>query len=195
MPIPSGANANGKRPIQTISNGSGGGGDDQEGPSVESFDIDSSLGEEDTELGRTAAAMALSNNSNSTGNGAAAAASGKKKNEFAAKTHQPSGYTWSRTEDEPGYAWTNKKAVDESARAWEGLSFREGMVNSELPLRLLGVVLRCVVGLLTIRCVRRSLWGSLRGGGEGEGDAEFVAAAMKRWRQITWTMSVVTFAR
>lgn len=32
------------------------------------------------------------------------------------RTHQPSGYTWVRAEDEPGYAWKNKKVQDEAER-------------------------------------------------------------------------------
>jgi hypothetical protein len=50
---------------------------------------------------------------------------------FPPKTHQPSGYTWTRHEDEPGWAWGNKKAVDERGRAWEGMAHRELMVRSE----------------------------------------------------------------
>lgn len=46
-----------------------------------------------------------------------------------AKTHQASGYTWSRPEDEPGYAWLNKKAVDEAARAWDGLLHKDFAVK------------------------------------------------------------------
>jgi len=85
-----GANANGKRPIQTISNGT----------------------EDD-------------------GHNLAAATTGKARQEFPPQTHAPSGYTWSRTEDEPGYAWMNKKALDESHRAWDQLVHREHMVKSE----------------------------------------------------------------
>lgn len=67
------ANSNGKRPIQTISNGN----DDMD------------------EL--------------------AAMANGKARQDLPVKTHQSSGYQWQRAEDEPGYAWLNKKAVDESS--------------------------------------------------------------------------------
>lgn len=86
-----GANANGKRPIQTISNGA-------------------------DEL----AAM--------TGVGVT-----KVRQDFPPKTHQLSGYTWSRVEEEPGYAWTNKKAVDEMHRAWDQLLHRDYMVKSARP--------------------------------------------------------------
>ncbi|KAK4507748.1 hypothetical protein PRZ48_001483 [Zasmidium cellare] len=82
------ANSNGKRPIQTISNGN----DDVE------------------EL--------------------AAMANGKARQDAPAKTHQLSGYSWNRAEDEPGYAWTNKKAQDEYARAWEGVQHKDAMVKN-----------------------------------------------------------------
>ena len=45
------------------------------------------------------------------------------------QTHASSGYRWTRAEDEPGYAWTNKKAVDEMGRAWEGLAHRDVVVK------------------------------------------------------------------
>lgn len=56
-------------------------------------------------------------------------ASGNGRMDFPAKTHQQSGYSWSRAEDEPGYAWLSKKSVDEGNRAWDGLVHREGMVK------------------------------------------------------------------
>jgi hypothetical protein len=90
------ANANGKRPINTISNGAD---------------------ETDEILGMRTSA-----------NGANAAA-GKAKADFPTKTHERSGYQWNRTEDEPGYAWLNKKAMDEYHRALDGLVHRESMVQ------------------------------------------------------------------
>ena len=84
------ANANGKRPINTISNGA----DDAE------------------EL-------------------AAMHANGKPKQEFPPRKHERSGYMWSRAEDEPGYAWMNKKAQDEGQRAWDSLAHKEYMVKGE----------------------------------------------------------------
>jgi hypothetical protein len=61
----------------------------------------------------------------------AAAASGAKQAQFPPRTHQGSGYTWTRSEDEPGFAWLNKKAVDERNRAWEGMVSKDAMVRSE----------------------------------------------------------------
>ena len=84
------ANANGKRPINTISNGA----DDAE------------------EL-------------------AAMQANGKTRQEFPTKTHERSGYSWNRAEDEPGYAWLNKKALDEYHRAWDGLVHKDSMLKGE----------------------------------------------------------------
>jgi len=59
---------------------------------------------------------------------------GKGKQDFPTKTHAPSGYSWSRSEDEPGYGWLNKKAMDEGNRAWDGLVHRELMVKGMLRL-------------------------------------------------------------
>lgn len=86
------ANANGKRPINTISNGAE---DDEQAPTIQ--------------------------------NGG-----GKARAEFATKTHERSGYSWNRAIDEPGYAWMNKKAMDEFQRAWDGLVQKENMVKGEL---------------------------------------------------------------
>ena len=94
MPVAvSGSNANGKRPINTISNGA----DDVE------------------EL----AAM-------------------QPRQEFLKKTHEKSGYSWSRTEDEPGHAWMNKKALDEYHRAWDSLVHKESMVRGKVLIEGLG---------------------------------------------------------
>jgi hypothetical protein len=89
------ANANGKRPLNTISNGP----DDEE-------DI-----------------QTLFSQTNQ--------APTKHRADFPPKTHAGSGYTWNRAEDEPGYAWLNKKAMDEFHRAWDGMVHRESMVKGE----------------------------------------------------------------
>jgi hypothetical protein len=49
------------------------------------------------------------------------------------QTHASSGYRWSRPEDEPGYAWRNKKATDEMARALDGLVHKDLDVRGGLP--------------------------------------------------------------
>jgi hypothetical protein len=41
------------------------------------------------------------------------------------QTHAGSGYRWTRAEDEPGYGWTNKKALDEAGRAWDTLAHKD----------------------------------------------------------------------
>ena len=60
-------------------------------------------------------------------NGANAGA-GKAKPDFPTKTHERSGYQWNRAEDEPGYAWLNKKAMDEYHRAADGLVHKDSMI-------------------------------------------------------------------
>ncbi|TKA65194.1 hypothetical protein B0A55_09853 [Friedmanniomyces simplex] len=97
-----GANSNGKRPLNTISNG----------------------GDEDPNavIDLTAAAPTIQ-----LGNGKARAAGGQ---DFAPKTHQPSGYTWDKHEDEPRYAWMSKKAQDERQRAREGLVHKDSVVGN-----------------------------------------------------------------
>lgn len=98
-----GANANGKRPINTISNG------------VD--DAEDLLG---------------------SGHLAAAAGGGKGRAEYAPRTHERSGYTWSREEDAPGHAWLSKKALDEYHRAADVLVHRDLMVKGEFLLSLFG---------------------------------------------------------
>lgn len=93
------ANANGKRPLNDISNG---------------------VDEEDADIDLLLASSQQ-----------AAASTGKPRQEFPTKTHQASGYKWSRAEDEPGYAWMNKKALDELHRAWDSLVHKESMVRGE----------------------------------------------------------------
>lgn len=57
------------------------------------------------------------------------------------QTHSSSGYRWSRAEDEPGYAWSNKKALDEMARALDALAHKDAAVKGEFEL-LYGYVQR-----------------------------------------------------
>lgn len=47
------------------------------------------------------------------------------------QTHASSGYRWTRAEDEPGYAWTNKKALDEMGRAWDLLAHKDIAVKGK----------------------------------------------------------------
>lgn len=37
------------------------------------------------------------------------------------RTHQPSGYTWERDDDAPGFLWKNRKARDECAKVMEAV--------------------------------------------------------------------------
>lgn len=60
-------------------------------------------------------------------------ANGKARSDAPYKTHESSGYTYNRAEDEPGYGWLNKKAQDEFARAWEGLQHKDSMIKSTVP--------------------------------------------------------------
>ncbi|KAF4547854.1 Hypothetical protein D9617_35g090050 [Elsinoe fawcettii] len=46
------------------------------------------------------------------------------------KTHQPSGYTWVKTEDEPGYSWKNKRAIEEAERAWGTILHKDRKVGN-----------------------------------------------------------------
>jgi hypothetical protein len=48
------------------------------------------------------------------------------------QTHASSGYRWTKTEDEPGYAWLNKKAADEMNRAVDSLAHKDIAVKGEL---------------------------------------------------------------
>jgi hypothetical protein len=48
------------------------------------------------------------------------------------QTHASSGYRWTRAEDEPGYAWLNKKAADEMNRAVDSLAHKDIAVKGEL---------------------------------------------------------------
>ena len=53
------------------------------------------------------------------------------------QTHASSGYCWTRAEDEPGYAWMNKKALDEMGRAYDSLAHKDVVVKG-MDLRCLG---------------------------------------------------------
>lgn len=55
------------------------------------------------------------------------------------QTDASSGYRWNRAEDEPGYAWSNKKALDEMGRTWEGLVHKDSMIKGQL-----GVINGCL---------------------------------------------------
>ncbi|KAF2154610.1 hypothetical protein K461DRAFT_291536 [Myriangium duriaei CBS 260.36] len=46
------------------------------------------------------------------------------------KVHEASGYTWSRQEDEPGWGWRNKRAVEDAERAWNGVLNKERKIGN-----------------------------------------------------------------
>ena len=54
---------------------------------------------------------------------------------FQVKTHQESGYSWTKAEDEPGWSWKNKRAQDEAKRAWEGLVMKDKRIGSQCAYR------------------------------------------------------------
>ena len=45
-----------------------------------------------------------------------------------AQQHNPTGYTWDREEDAPGYAWKNKKAQEDYARSWDNVVGKDQMI-------------------------------------------------------------------
>ncbi|KAF2813259.1 uncharacterized protein BDZ99DRAFT_460534 [Mytilinidion resinicola] len=45
--------------------------------------------------------------------------------------HKPSGYTWDKAEDEPGYAWLNKRAMEEYYRASEQIVDKNAMIRNK----------------------------------------------------------------
>ncbi|KAK3672679.1 hypothetical protein LTR78_007491 [Recurvomyces mirabilis] len=96
------ANANGKRPLNTISNGE-----------HEVIDVDAPM-----------------NTTTTTASANANAGKARAGQEFATHTHQASGYSWNRAEDEPGYAWLNKKAMDERSRAWADMVHQDCVVGN-----------------------------------------------------------------
>lgn len=51
--------------------------------------------------------------------------------------HKTTGYTWDKAEDEPGYAWMNKRAQEEAHRAWDSIVDKGAMIKSAY-FRLLG---------------------------------------------------------
>lgn len=75
------------------------------------------------------------------------------------QTHASSGYRWSRAEDEPGYAWSNKKALDEMGRAWDALAHKDGAVKGELGARL---AICCGIVKLTIQSLQAATETRLR---------------------------------
>lgn len=99
------ANANGKRPLNTISNG------------VDEGD--------DLVVMQTAGLNGAGGAASATGGGG----KGVAKQEFPTRTHERSGYQWNRAEDEPGYAWMNKKALDEYHRALDGLVHKDHVIR------------------------------------------------------------------
>lgn len=84
------------------------------------------------------------------------------------KVHQPSGYSWTKPEDAPGWSWQNRKAQEEANRAWEqGIVNKDRGIGSECILlkflhyspHFLKMSLR-----LTTLSPNRSLWGPFRNG-------------------------------
>ncbi|OCK85947.1 hypothetical protein K432DRAFT_377197 [Lepidopterella palustris CBS 459.81] len=45
--------------------------------------------------------------------------------------HKPTGYTWDKPEDEPGYSWLNKKAVEEYSRAMDQIVDKGSMIGNK----------------------------------------------------------------
>lgn len=45
--------------------------------------------------------------------------------------HKASGYTWDKPEDEPGYAWLNKRMQEEYARAMEQIVDKGAMIKTK----------------------------------------------------------------
>ncbi|KAF2221225.1 hypothetical protein BDZ85DRAFT_266483 [Elsinoe ampelina] len=60
----------------------------------------------------------------------AAAVAAREAEQQEVQTHQPSGYTWRRTEDEPGHVWKDKRAVEESERAWTMILHKDRKVGN-----------------------------------------------------------------
>lgn len=46
------------------------------------------------------------------------------------KVHEATGYQWIRPEDEPGYAWKNRKAQEEAMKALDQIAEKEKMVGA-----------------------------------------------------------------
>ncbi|KAL9092280.1 MAG: hypothetical protein Q9165_004454 [Trypethelium subeluteriae] len=47
------------------------------------------------------------------------------------KVHEPTGYQWVRPEDEPGYAWKNRKAQEEALKALDQVVDKERMIGAK----------------------------------------------------------------
>lgn len=110
----SGANANGKRPISSI---------DATGEGLASASANA------LDLGD--AAVAAGPAAELAGSAGARPADTPR---GSVKTHGPSGYTWVKLEDEPGYAWRNKKAQEEYNRTWDAMVDKDRTVGSECDL-------------------------------------------------------------
>ncbi|KAL2353880.1 hypothetical protein BJ546DRAFT_979304 [Cryomyces antarcticus] len=41
------------------------------------------------------------------------------------------GYTWNRVEDAPGYAWKNRRAMEEAERAWATITHKDRMIKNK----------------------------------------------------------------
>jgi hypothetical protein len=58
-------------------------------------------------------------------------ATGTMQAQGAVKTHQPTGYQWINNEDAPGWAWENRKAMEEAVKALEGVIDKGKMVGTK----------------------------------------------------------------
>jgi len=71
--------------------------------------------------------------------------------------HPPTGYTWSRDEDAPGYAWKNKKAQEEYARAMDQIQDKDKMIKRKSKLLPCCLMPFPANDFAAIRCSRRQL--------------------------------------
>lgn len=115
-PSASGANVNGKRPISSI---------DATGESLAGASANALA------LGNAAAAATIASASASGASGGPSSSRLADTPQGSVKMHGPSGYSWVRPEDEPGYAWRNKKTMDEYTRTWEAMVDKDRTVGSE----------------------------------------------------------------
>ena len=73
-------------------------------------------------------------------------------------THAESGYSWSKIEDAPGWSWQNRKALDEAQRAWEtGVVGKDRTVKGQFVYLDWKAVEPCFVTDLTSRALRGSI--------------------------------------
>lgn len=115
-PSASGANANGKRPLDSL---------DNPASATSSLPLDGSF---DAINAGIASANEAANPVNTSAN-----SNGSGNQQHKVQTHAATGYSWSRQEDAPGYAWQNRKAQEEANRAWEmGIVAKDRAVGSEL---------------------------------------------------------------